>query len=106
MSKQNDDWEEVLSRLTHEREIKKSSGSTVGAVVSGILAFCLINGATAVAIMVINQVLVGAWPDMTSISPGIGYQDAFIVTSMLWVVFFVRLAVILGMDGRNNADKS
>lgn len=106
MSKKNDDWEEVLSRLTQEREAKQSPGSVAGGLVSGILAFCLINGATAVALMIINQVLVGAWPNMTSISPGIGYQDAFVVTSMLWVVFFVRLAVILGMDGKNNANKS
>lgn len=100
MNNRKEDWEEVLSRLTQENTPKRKTDGVAG-MIAGILAFSLLNGITAVVFMVINSVLESAWPNLEAISPGIGYRDAFTVTGLLWLVFFIRMAVIMSL-GRSN----
>lgn len=102
MNNRKEDWEEVLSRLTQENTPRRKTDGVSG-LIAGIFAFSLLNGITAVALMIINSVLESAWPNMEAISPGIGYRDAFTVTGLLWLVFLIRTAIIMGV-GRSNDD--
>lgn len=99
-----EEWEEVLSRLTREQDSeKRPTASSVGGMLSGIIAFCILNSISAVALMVLNTTLIRAWPNMTAIAPGIGYWDAFAASGLVWLLFLLKFGLVMGVSshGRN-----
>ena len=93
------DWETILSKLTEEKESKQS---VVGSFTGGIFAFAAFNALSALAVMLLNATINRAWENFEFLRPGIGYADAFSLTGLIWLLYFLKVGVSMAF-GRSNA---
>ena len=98
MNKHKDnDWEKLLSSLTKENE--EQSMSKPSGIINGIFALALINGLSALFLMLANKIINSAWEGLTVFTPAIGYADAYWLCGILWIIFFIKTAIINSMKG-------
>ena len=94
MSKNNSsDWESLLSSLTEENRENSQESPKFLAFTSAIFAFISLVGVSAVAVMLINMVINSAWPELTALSPGIGYRNAAFLSALIWFITFIKLGI-------------
>ena len=107
MVKNGDEWEDVLARLSREQQEPHEEKTSKGLVLlSAMCALIVVTSITGVCLMGINQVLVNAWPNMTSISQGIGYQSACIISALAWIIVVLKAAAVSNVKGGNYTDES
>jgi len=91
----NGDWDSVVSKLNGSSGREPAS---VSSVISGLVTVVLLCSFTALMLVICNSILLKAWPAMVYFSPGIGFAHAFIISSCLWVLFFVKKVVAMALE--------
>ena len=84
------EWEKVLNKLSQESK----QGNLIATTASAIFAISLVSGILAFAVMLVNAAVLRAWPTITVASPGIGYSDAFIISSATLVASMMFSATL------------
>ena len=92
------DWEKLLSSLTKENEEKPMAKGM--ALLNGIFAMFLLNSVVACGVVLLSMIINSAWNDL--LAPAIGYRDAFFLTGILWVIYFIKVAVWQGLTSGAN----
>lgn len=107
MVKNGDEWEDVLARLSREQQEPHEEKTSKGLVlISALCALIIVTAITGACLMGINQVLVNAWPNMSSIAPGIGYQAACMVSVLAWIIVVLKATAVSNVKGGSHTDES
>lgn len=101
MSSGNQDWEQVLSRLTAENTTKKKSTNIF---VNSVITLLIMNSLSALAVMFLNTVINQAWENIDILRPGVGFVEAFSLTGLLWFLFMLKTGVVLAMGNSDDSD--
>ena len=54
--------------------------------------------------MVINSTVIRAWENVELFSPGIGYADAFSLTGLVWLLYFLKVGVSTTIGKSNGSN--
>ena len=101
MSSKNQDWEQVLSRLTAENTTKQKSTNIF---VNSVLTLLIMNLLSAASVMFLNTTINSAWENIDIFSPGIGFVEAFSLTGLLWFLFMLKTGVVLAMGNSDDSN--
>jgi len=94
-----EDWSRFTGKLSTELEenvqqvVKQAVLITV---LQSIFGFAFLAGTGALSLMFLNSIANSAWPNLMAFRPGIGYTDAFLVSSILWIMFSLKLSMSKG----------
>lgn len=91
------EWEALLSNLSKETKQNGDKMSKVGNIFSGIVSLSIINGISAVGLMLLNMTVNKAWPAIEVLSPAIGYFHAFWITLITWIIWLIKNSIQSGM---------
>lgn len=96
------DWDSILSKL-HENSVESNREATsllssVASMFAGGVVGAAFIALSAWILMVVNSILIDAWPDMVFINPGIGFVDSFILSTLLWFLFFIKKIVCMALE--------
>jgi hypothetical protein len=99
MSKRRTDveWEALLSNLSKETKQNGDRMSKSGNIFSGIVSLSIINGISAVGLMLLNMVVNKAWPALEVLTPAIGYFHAFWISLIVWVLWLIKTSISSGL---------
>jgi hypothetical protein len=89
----SEDWEKILNRLTEE---KKSKPTLSNSIIGGILSFAVLNAITTVILMMLNNSVNRAWPNIDTFTPSIGFWDAWSISGLLWFIYLIKIGVSMG----------
>ena len=95
------EWETILSKLTEEKQSKQP---VVASFTAGIFGFAVFNALSALALMFINSTVIRAWENVELFSPGIGYADAFSLTGLVWLLYFLKVGVSTTIGKSNGSN--
>lgn len=96
------DWDSILSKL-NERSVQKSQKdanltNNVTSMIAGGLCGAVFIAVSAWIMMIVNSTLIHAWPEMVLIQPGIGFVNSFILSTLLWFLFFIKKIVCMALE--------
>lgn len=89
----SEDWEKILNRLTEE---KKNKPTVSNSIIGGIVSFAVLNSITTVILMVLNNSVNRAWPNLDTFTPSIGFWDAWSVSGLFWFIYLIKIGVAMG----------
>lgn len=90
MSK-NTEWENLINKMTNSQTSRKANNPI--SVINALFTLALFNGLTALMLMLGNMIAVNSWPEFDAISPGIGYQNAYLLSLVIWGWSILRASI-------------
>jgi len=93
------DWDGLANQLAGKTRArsKSSAAEVVVGFITSCMALSFLFGISAFAIMLLNMVAINAWPNIESIDPGVGFTDAYLLSSLLWALIFIRSIVSVSL---------
>lgn len=98
MSK-NDEWEQLFQKLVNNDGQPQQKPSTTAGV-GGLIVVMAIISVLAAMIMLANMVIESAWPNLTALSPGIGYLKSLALATMMWIFFVAKTTIKQWVESR------
>ena len=95
----SDDWSRFTGKLSTDLEDDVQKAVKQAAFVTfmqSVFGFAFLAGTGALGLMFLNSIANSAWPNLMAFRPGIGYTDAFLVSSILWILFSIKLSMSKG----------
>lgn len=92
----SEDWSRFTGKLSSDLDanvqqvVKQSAFVTF---LQSVFGFAFLAGIGALGMMFLNSIVNSAWPNLMAFRPGIGYTDAFLVSTILWILFAVKLGM-------------
>lgn len=91
-----EEWESIISRLSDEKT-RKDNPPVVLSFLSSVVTLILIFSIFGVGLMLANMLAIRAWPSADFLNPGVGYLDAFLLSSVWWTLLLVKKTILGGL---------
>lgn len=93
----NNEFDEIINQLTEGIPMKQES--KLSSLFGVVMGASIISGIGGVALMLINMILISAFPDLTVFTPGLGFLDGY-------KLFFLILLLKMIFTALSNVQKN
>lgn len=82
----NNEWDKLVNQLTDETTPRQTL--SLGLAIVALINIAALSSIGGVGVMLLNMIVIAAWPELSLVQPGIGYVHGAMLFS-LWLAWFM-----------------